>query len=105
MFQKAPEELRNGYKDKQRMADIHLIPCSLCLYLGQEQTSRTTAHHKTGMGLGKKASDLLSMSLCEIHHQTGQDAIHHIGTKRFEEKFIDQDALIMLTDKMLEKIN
>ena len=53
---------RNGYKDPQRISDIHLLPCSLCLYLKQEQTSPTTAHHKIGMGLGKKASDILSPS-------------------------------------------
>jgi hypothetical protein len=102
---KPPVELRNGYKDKQRLSDIHNIPCSLCLYLNQKQTSRTTAHHKTGMGLGKKASDLLTMSLCDNHHQRGQDAIHHIGTKTFEEKFIDQDSLILLTNEMLSKLN
>lgn len=106
MFQKRPEELRNGYKDKQRMSDIHMIPCSLCFLKGWTQKTRTTAHHKVGMGLGKKASDLLSMSLCESHHQTGQDAFHHIGRPAFEKKFnVTQEDLILLTDKMLSKLN
>lgn len=106
MFQKAEEHLRNGFKDKQRMSDIHMIPCSLCFLKGWTQKTRTTAHHKVGMGLGKKASDLLSMSLCDDHHQKGQEAIHHIGRVKWEETFdVSQDDLITLTDKLLENIN
>jgi hypothetical protein len=45
------------------------------------------------------------MSLCEECHQTGQYAIHHIGRKAFEDKFIDQDSLILLTDRMLEQMS
>ena len=105
-LQKPSIQLRNGYKDKQRMSDIHLIPCVLCFYLGIDQATPTTAHHKVGMGIGKKASDLLSMALCSEHHQKGPYAIHHIGVPAFEEKFdIDQDSLILLTDRMLEKLN
>lgn len=105
MLSKRPENLRNGFKDPERMADIHEIPCSLCLYLGKEQTSRTTAHHLIGNGMGKKASDLLTMSLCDSHHQRGQDAIHHIGRTAFEKKFnVSQDDLIELTNKMLNKL-
>jgi hypothetical protein len=99
-------EYRNGYKDPKRLADIHDLRCTLCLYLKEPQRSPTQAHHKIGMGLGKKASDTLSMALCYNHHQGGNDAIHHIGTKAFERKFnVTQDDLIMLTDRMLEKIN
>ena len=106
MFQKAPENLRNGFKDKQRMSDIHQIPCALSIYLGIEQTSRTTAHHLIGKGMGKKASDTLTMSLSEEFHQTGPHAIHHIGVPAFEKKFnVTQDELIEITDKLLESIN
>ena len=106
MFQKVPKVLRNGYKDKQRLSDIHQLPCSLCLYLQETQTSRTAAHHKIGMGIGKKASDRFTMSLCDNHHQRGPHAINHIGVPAFERKFnITQEDLILLTDRMLEKIN
>jgi hypothetical protein len=57
------------------------------------------------MGLGKKASDRFTMSLCYDHHQGGQEAIHHIGRVAFEKKFIDQDDLILLTDRMLDNLN
>ena len=98
-------ELRNGYKDKKRMAKIHDLPCSLCLHLGIEQKTRTTAHHKHGEGMGKKVSDLLSMSLCDEHHQNGEFVFHEIGRVAWEEKFgIDQDFLIEVTNKMLEYV-
>ena len=103
-LQKKPEKYRNGYKNKQRLSDIHQIPCSLCYKLGRQQTTRTTAHHKIGLGLGLKASDEICMSLCDLHHQKGQDAIHHIGRARFEKKFCSQDELIEITNKLLEKI-
>lgn len=99
---KAPLNQRNGYKDKQRISAIHSIPCALCEHLGEKQTTRTTAHHKIGMGLGKKASDILSMSLCESHHQTGPYAIHHIGRVAWEKHFgVTQDELIEMTTEML----
>ena len=95
--------LRNGYRDPKRMADIHKLPCSLCFFLKRKQTSKTIAHHKIGNGLGKKASDLKAMALCENCHTKGQHAIHHIGKVAFEDKFgIDQEGLIKITNKMLE---
>lgn len=103
---KPDPKFRNGYKDPERMKAIHNLPCSLCWFIGGKQTSKTIAHHKIGNGLGKKASDLLSMALCENHHTKGQDAIHHIGRVAFEEKFgIDQEGLIEITNKLLEYDN
>jgi hypothetical protein len=102
---KPDPKYRNGYKDKKRLSAIHDLPCSLCFYLGKEQRTRTTAHHKHGEGLGLKASDLLSMGLCDEHHQNGEFAFHKIGRVAWEEKFgIDQDFLIEITDKMLEYV-
>lgn len=55
--------------------------------------------------MGKKVSDLLSMSLCDEHHQNGEFAFHKIGRVAWEEKFgIDQDFLIEVTNKMLEYV-
>jgi hypothetical protein len=102
-YLKPPKELRNGYKDKARMSAIHNLPCSLCYLKGWKQTSKTIAHHKIGLGMGKKASDLLTMSLSEEFHTKGEFAIHHIGRVAFEEKFnCTEDDLIEITNKMLE---
>ena len=101
---KPSPEFRNGFKNKKRLADIHQLPCSLCFLKGWKQTSKTIAHHKIGMGMGKKASDNLAYALCDNHHTRGQDAIHHIGRVAFEEKFCKEDDLILITNKFLEKI-
>jgi len=101
---KPPPELRRGFKDPKRMEAIHNIPCSLCYLKGWTQKTITTAHHKHGEGMGLKVSDLLTCSLCASHHQTGQDAFHHIGRVAFEKKFnTTQDDLILLTNKLLDK--
>ena len=102
---KPPPELRRGFKDPKRMAAIHDLPCSLCYLKGWKQKTRTTAHHKHGEGMGLKVSDRLSMSLCNAHHQSGQDAFHHIGRVAFEEKFeTTQDQLIEITNKLLSEL-
>jgi len=103
MFQKLPEKLRNGYKDKQHLSDIHLIPCSNCFTKGREQTTKTIAHHKIGMGIGKKASDLLTCSLCDSCH-TGNEGIHNIPLNRWEEENLTQDELIIITNQMISKL-
>jgi hypothetical protein len=99
--QKKDEKFRNGYKNPKRLAAIHNYPCVVCFAKGLKQTTRTIAHHKIGMGLGKKASDELTMILCEKHH-TGSDGIHSIPLHRWEDMFFTQDECIELTNKMLE---
>ena len=95
---------RNGYKDPARLAAIHNIPCSLCIYANKTQKTPTQAHHLIGKGIGKKASDLHTMSLCYEDHQGGPHAIHHIGVPAFEKNFnVSQDDLILLTNRMLEQ--
>jgi len=105
-FLKPSPEFRNGFKDKKRLAAIHNLPCSLCFLKGIKQTTKTIAHHKMGLGMGKKASDLLTMSLSEEFHTKGKYAIHHIGRVAWEEHFnCTEDDLIEITNKMLEKLN
>lgn len=102
-YLKPEKKYRNGYKDPKHLARVGNLPCSLCYFLGQKQKTRTTVHHYHGGGMGKKASDLKVMSLCDDHHQKGEFAFHHIGRVAFEEKFgIDQEGLIKITNKMLE---
>ncbi len=104
-YLKPPIELRNGYKDPARLAAIHEIPCSLCFLKKKKQSSRTIAHHKIGLGLGKKASDLLTMSLCDECHTRGQKAIHHIGRVAWEVEFdTSEDDLIEITNRMLGNV-
>lgn len=97
-------ELRNGFKDKKRLAAIHQIACVLCQAKGREQTTRTIAHHKIGLGLGKKASDRLTMGICEDDHTIGSGAIHNSVLRKWEEENFTQDQLIEMTDRALEGI-
>jgi len=103
-FLKPEKEFRAGFKDPARMKAIHDLPCSLCYLKGWQQKSPTTAHHLHGGGMGKKASDLLTMSLCDDCHQKGEFAFHKIGRVAWEEKFdVDQNMLIEITNKMLSQ--
>lgn len=101
-FFKKPAELRNGYKDEKRLEMIHDFPCVLCFVKGFEQKSITIAHHKIGEGMGKKASDRLTMALCDDHHNNyNPESIHVMPLKKWEEKYFTQDELILMTDRML----
>lgn len=96
---KAPLELRNGYKNKQHLAKIAMMKCVACAIEKPKYPNipgRLEIHHKTGCGLGKKASDLLTIPLCNYHHQKGNRgfAIHR-GILDWEDKFGSQQNLIL----------
>jgi hypothetical protein len=110
---KPPLELRNGFKNPKRLAAIHELPCVACWLKGLKQKYPTEAHHKIGCGLGKKASDNLTMALCDLHHLgrfiRDEDAhlingwsIHKTPLHRWEEEWKDQDFLIELTNRILK---
>lgn len=101
-FLKPDLTLRNGYKDPKRMAAIHNLPCVVCFAKNLEQKTRTIAHHKIGMGIGKKASDLLTMALCEEHHTKSFHGIHNMPLSTWEMLFFTQDECIEMTNRMLE---
>lgn len=103
-FLKAEPELRNGFKDPERLAKIHSLPCVVCFTKGLEQRTATIAHHKIGNGLGLKTSDRLTAAICEAHHNKSINGIHNIPLWLWEEKFFSQELLIEMTNKMLENI-
>lgn len=97
---KPPPELRNGYKDRKHLGLVATLPCVACEQLKPHERpknrGRLEIHHKTGCGLGKKASDLLTMPLCRAHHQSGGRGVAiHAGIQLFEEKFGTQQDLIL----------
>jgi len=105
-YLKPDKTLRNGFKDPKRLAAIHNLPCSLSYLKGWKQSTPTEAHHKHGGGMGRKASDLLTMSLSREYHTSGPYAFHHIGREAFEKKFdVSQDDLIEITNKLLEYLD
>lgn len=104
-FNKLPPELRNGYKDKKHLGKIAFMKCVACEKEKPEKPNiagRLEIHHKTGCGLGKKASDLLTIPLCHYHHQGGERGFGlHKGIEIWEKKFGRQEDLIL---KIHEKL-
>ena len=100
-YLKPPPEFRNGFKDKERLAKIHDLACVVCSERGLQQRSKTIAHHKIGNGLGLKASDRLTIALCEDHHNKTSEGIHEMPLWMWEEKYFTQEELIEMTNRML----
>lgn len=96
MLLKLPPELRNGYKDKKHLGKVALMKCVACEQEKPHRFTRLEVHHKTGCGLGKKASDLLTIPLCNFHHQSGgREFALHKGVEIWEKKFGTQQDLIL----------
>ncbi len=97
---KAPPELRNGYKDRLHLGRVAALGCWVCAkqkpHERPKNKGRLEVHHKTGCGMGKKASDLLTIGLCRAHHQIGGRGVAlHAGIPLFEEQFGTQEVLIL----------
>lgn len=65
-------------ESKRHMGRIAQMPCALC------GVSGVHVHHiRTGIGMGRRASDFDTLPLCPEHHQ-GMTGIHGCGRKAFE---------------------
>jgi hypothetical protein len=107
---KLPPEFRNGFKDRKRLATLASVQCIICSeYEAAKNPGRHEIHHFIGCGIGKKASDLLTIPLCFFHHQANKDATDpklkalsvHGLTKEFEKKFGTQLDLLKLVNSKL----
>lgn len=97
-------------KDANYLARVRALPCiigALFPIAKKHCWGRTEAHHKTGAGMGRKASDYDTMPLCFNHHsaQTRLAFGHsvHKGQKTFEATYMTQEKLIAETRRMLEE--
>lgn len=64
--------------DKEHMGRVAQLPCAICGAFGVH------VHHiRTGVGMGKRASDFDTLPLCQEHHQ-GMTGIHGMGRKAWE---------------------
>ena len=99
---KPPPELQRGYKDIKHLGKVAELPCVACQKRGEAQTSKTQVHHEWGKGAGKKASDRLTMPLCDKCHNAQfvnsikGITLHH-NLEKFEERHGTQSELIKLT--------
>lgn len=82
-------------KDPEYISVLHDLPCCICDYYGEQQTTETTAHHVIhGRGGHRKTADGLAISLCRDHHQDGgggKVAIHR-SPKEWKQRYgLDTD--------------
>lgn len=81
---------------KRHMGRIAEMPCAVCGAHGVH------VHHiRTGIGMGRRASDLDTIPLCPEHHQ-GMAGIHGMGRKAWERYHgITEMELLEETKKVL----
>lgn len=64
--------------EREHMGRIAQMPCAVCGAFGVH------VHHiRTGVGMGRRASNLETIPLCPEHHQ-GMTGIHGMGRKAWE---------------------
>jgi hypothetical protein len=82
--------------DKEYMARVAQVPCVLCRYLGHEGAPAEVHHIRDGQGVAQRASNWLTVSLCQEHHR-GASGLHGLGTKGFyvRYKLTELDLLAM----------
>lgn len=79
------------------------LSCVLCDLLGQAQSGVTEAHHiRTGHGMGDRASDFLTVALCEDCHR-GTHGFHGTKTLMRIAKLTEMDLLAETIRQMDKK--
>jgi len=82
-------------KNKAYLRRVGELGCVIC-------HGEAVAHHKTGAGMGIKASDYDTFPLCLIHHTGGGKGVAiHEGVKTWEAKHGTQDYWIKWTQQQL----
>lgn len=98
--------------DRQRLDDLHNVPCVCCEIEEKDQLNRTTAHHIVDKGYRKHSGGhQATIPLCEWHHQgyvpigkTDDYMLYHYGPslerhkKLFNETYGGER-------KLLERVN
>lgn len=68
---------------QRHMGKVAALGCIICHRLGYDQTPALVHHIRTGIGIGKRASDFDTIPLCQEHH-VGMTGIHGMGRKAWE---------------------
>lgn len=86
---------------KRHMGKVAALGCILCREIGYGPTPANVHHIRTGIGMGKRASDFDTIPLCPEHHQ-GATGIHGMGRKAWERHHgITEIELLQKTKEML----
>lgn len=60
---------------KRHMHKVAQVPCVLCTRMGLGETPSIVHHLKYGQGASDRASDFLTIAVCNEHH-VGAEGIH-----------------------------
>lgn len=87
--------------EKDHMARVGSLAC----VVGDEHCAgRTTVHHLSGAGMGRRASNFDTIPLCEGHHLHGRYSIEHMGSKAWEACHQPQRTYLYITRLALAKL-
>ena len=81
--------------EREYMNKVASLGCIIC-------GSPAQVHHKTGAGMGLRASHYDTIPLCH-HHHNGAEGIHTIGKMTWEAKYGYQVDMIEETRKMIDE--
>jgi hypothetical protein len=60
------------------------LGCILCLVKSGLFSPPQIHHVRTGTGAGRRSSHFDAIPLCPAHHETGPEALHVLGRKKFD---------------------
>jgi len=107
-----PEKLTPAQEadGKRHMARVRRLPCVICWSHGEQQNSRTTAHHVIcGRYGNRRAPDTKTLPLCDGHHQgdfdTSKLAIHRDRSEWVAQYGEDTEYLAVVADMLANEIN
>lgn len=79
----APQPLYKPARPREDADYLKFLRTQPCAVWGC-QAHYTEAAHIGGRGLSQKADDRQAIPLCRRHHQSGPNALHRLGPKRFQ---------------------
>ena len=88
-------------KSKRWMGKVAKVPCVLCTHLGLGETPSLVHHMKLGTGASDRASDYLTIALCQFHH-VGEGGVHQLKEKglRLRYNLSEIDLLAMTIEAL-----
>lgn len=89
-------------KGRRHMGRVAKVPCVLCRHLGLGDTPALVHHMKLGTGASDRASDYLTIALCEFHH-VGAGGVHVLKERGLRLRYnLSEIDLLAMTIEALE---
>ena len=89
-------------RGKRHMGRVAEVPCVLCAHLGIGDSPALVHHMKLGTGASDRASDFLTIALCQEHH-IGANGVHTLKEKGLRLRYnLSEIDLLAMTLEALE---